>query len=153
MGYILEIRVRRPQRERSMMRLQHALSLGGLVALTITAMAPALADGDAGVNGRVVDALTKTPLAATLTITDDAGYTVKVPTDQSGGFNAVGLHPGRVTVSFLAPGFASQAYTCNVPANETGRFEFRADTHLRNEGPVAYRCHLEPATVDRSTLQ
>jgi hypothetical protein len=135
------------------MRLQRALSLGGLVALTIAATAPALADGDAGVNGRVVDALTKTPLAATLTITDEAGYTVKVPTDQAGGFNAVGLHPGRVVVSFLAPGFASQAYSCNVPANETGRFDFRADTHLRNEGPVAYRCHLEPATVDRSTLQ
>jgi type 1 fimbria pilin len=136
-----------------MMRLQRALSLGGLVALTIAATAPALADGDAGVNGKVVDALTKTPLAATLTITDESGYTVKVPTDLAGGFNAVGLHPGRLTVSFLAPGFTSQAYTCNVPANETGRFDFSADTHVRNGGPVAYRCHLEPATVDRSTMQ
>ncbi len=135
------------------MRLQRSLSLAGLVALALAVSAPALADGSAGVNGHVLDALTKMPLAATVTITDISGYTVKVPTDQTGGFTAVGLRPGTVTVSFLAPGFTSQAYSCNVPANETARFDFRADTHLRSDHPVAYHCHLDPATVDRSTLQ
>jgi hypothetical protein len=135
------------------MLIQRSLGLLGLVALGIATAAPALADGSASVNGHVLDALTKQPLAAKLTIADVSGHTVDVTTDQEGGFRAVGLEPGKVTVSFVAAGFASQAFTCNVPAHDVAQFDFRADTNVRSNHPVAYKCHLEPATVDRSTLQ
>ncbi len=135
------------------MKMQRSLGLLGLLALVLATGAPALADASASVNGHVVDALTKQPLAAKVMIVDTSGHTVHVRTNDEGGFTAVGLEPGKVTVSFAAAGFASQAYTCNVPAHEVARFDFRADTQVRQGPPMQYHCHLEPATVDRSTLQ
>jgi hypothetical protein len=57
-----------------------------------------------------------------------------------------------VIVSFVAPGFASQAASCIVPVGETAWFDFRAST-AAYERPVSYRCKVEPATLDRYTLQ
>jgi hypothetical protein len=125
-----------------------AFALAGLVTV-----GPALAGVSARVDGRVIDAQTKAPLAATLTIADETGHVIHVKTNHEGLFSAVGLEPGRVMVSFSAPGFLSQSESCTVPEGQTGRFDFKAYTHYVSTNHVTYHCTLQPETQDRTQVQ
>jgi hypothetical protein len=107
------------------------------------------------VHGRVLDAQTQAPLRATLIITDANGRTVRVGTDRDGRFAAVGLEPGIVTVN-LAPlaHYMAHGFRCEMPAGETGRFDFRAYPFngvlqhvVAHPLPPLGSCALEPSTV------
>jgi hypothetical protein len=133
-------------------RMTRSLGFLGLATLLVTAALPAVAaDGTSRVDGRVLDAQTKAPLVATLTVLDPSGRTVVAKTDRKGRFSSVGVEPGRVTVSFAAAGFASQAMTCTIPPGETGVFDFRAYAG-GTTAPTAYHCTVSPSTQDRYTL-
>jgi hypothetical protein len=133
--------------------VRQSLGLLGLAALGLATALPAMADITARVNGRVLDGETKAPLAATMTVADHTGHTIRTTTDRKGQFSAIGLEPGSVTVSFAVPGFASQAVSCKVPPGETARFDFRAYTHMTSIRHTSYRCVVEPSTSDRYTIQ
>jgi hypothetical protein len=136
------------------------VALAGLTAFLLAATAPALSDITARVAGKASVGTSKVPVAAaTITIRDSSGHTASVTTDKTGRYAAIGLEPGNVTVSFEAPGFASEGRTCRVPPGETGRFDFQVYRPLRTVSwqsahPRApYRCDVEPSTVDRTTIQ
>ncbi len=122
--------------------------------------APAAADSTARVYGQLHAG--DTSQGAIVTISDEAGRTVKISTDHEGRFAAIGLEPGRLTVSVQARVLVSDGIACTVPSGETGRFDFfavltndRFDSTDNRPTPKQdeSRCGLEPSTTDRYVIR
>ena len=133
--------------------IRRSIAIQAAVALVGATCAFAVAAENNGrVTGRVVDAQTKAPVAANVSVLDPSGHTKQTKTDKDGVFNVVGLEPGKVTVSFVASGFASQSITCAVPPGEVGVFDIRAYHSATNPPHVSYHCRVAPQTADRTVL-
>jgi hypothetical protein len=99
-----------------------------VVALCLAAV-PALAQQQASISGRVVDASALGLPGATVTVTSQStGFTRTVVTAETGGYAVPNLEPGIYTILIELPGFSSvRRPDVQLTAGTALTFEFRMD--------------------------